>query len=491
VTELILALDQGTTNTKGLLIARDGTIVARASRPMTVRYPRPGWAELDAVEIWQTVSDVISELSSAVAGRPIAAVAISNQRESVTVWDAATGAPIGPCLLWQCRRSADICARLRDAGHEAAIVERSGLGLDPMFPAAKIAWLLDSVPGARLRAEKGELLAGTVDSWLVWKLTGGRHVTDHSNASRTQLLNLDALCWDPTLAEIFRVPLAVLPEVICGDGPFGDVAVGSTALPPGIPIRAVLGDSHAALYGYGFREPGRVKVTCGTGSSLMLTTAKRIRSTHRLSETVAWSTGGKAVYALEGNILVSGQTAAFVTKLLGLTDEDALSALAQTVPDSNGVVFVPALAGLGAPHWCDTARGLISGMSLGTTSAHLACAAFDAIAMQIRDVFVAMQADLNAPLRAISMDGGAARNDFLIQRLADLLGCPVERSPVTELSAMGVARLAAETLGWDVENWLARATQTVFEPKIDAAERENAVIQWQAALRRATLSCDA
>lgn len=488
MSNLILALDQGTTNSKGLLITPDGVIVARASRPMAVRYPQPGWAELDARDIWQTVVEVIGELAVAAQNRPIAAIGISNQRESVIVWDAKTGEPIGPCLLWQCRRSAPICAALRQAGHEAEIVKRSGLGLDPMFPAAKIAWLLDSVPGARARAENGELRAGTVDSWLVWNLTGGHHVTDHSNASRTQLLNLDTLRWDPVLAELFRVPLGILPDLICGDGPFGELASEVTALPAGIPIRAVLGDSHAALYGYGFCEPGHVKVTCGTGSSLMLATPKRVRSTHRLSETVAWSKRGKAVYALEGNILVSGQTAAFATKLLGLADEEALSTLAQTVPDSDGVVLVPALAGLGAPHWCDAARGLIAGMSLGTTPAHVARAALDAIAMQIRDVFVAMQADLGAPLRAISVDGGASRNGFLMQRLADLLGCRVERSAIAELSAIGAARLAAEGLGWNVSQWGRETEGSVFTPGIDAQARNKEVAQWVTAVRRATFS---
>jgi glycerol kinase len=483
---LILALDQGTTNTKALLVSGSGEIVAHASRPMALAYPKSGWAEQSARDIWRTVVEVIAEMTAKAKGRPIAGVAISNQRESVIVWDAATSEPIGPCVTWQCRRSSEACAALRAAGHESEVVERSGLGLDPMFPAAKLAWLIDSAPGARARAEQGKLRAGTVDSWLIWNLTGGRHATEHSNASRTQLFNLQTLAWDPALAALFGVPLKVLPEILPSDSAFGTTAAGATALPAGTPIHAVLGDSHAALYGHGFREAGRIKATCGTGSSLMLVTGSRVHSTHGLSSTIAWSKGQNVLHALEGNIIVSGHAAAFATRLLGLADGSALTQLAQTVPGNEGVVFVPALAGLGAPHWCDTARGMIAGMSLGTTPAHVARAALEAIALQIRDVFMAMQADLAARLPSLSVDGGASRNDFLMQLLADVLDRPVVRGLSAELSALGVARLAAEALGlWAGDH---ETEATVFSPRMSADERDSIVSRWKDAIARAVLS---
>jgi glycerol kinase len=483
---LILAIDQGTTNTKALLVSGRGEIVTSTSFPMQVVYPKPGWAEQSAEHIWRTVVQAIAGSVAKAEGRPIAGLAISNQRESVIVWDAKTGEPIGPCVIWQCRRSSEACAALRAAGHEPEVVKRTGLGLDPMFPATKLAWLIDSVPGARRRAERGELRAGTVDSWLIWKLTGGVHATDHSNASRTQLFNLQTLAWDGELAELFGVPLRLLAEILPSDGEFGATAAQATALAAGTPICAVLGDSHAALYGHGFREPNRVKVTCGTGSSLMLVTPARVQSRHGLSSTIAWSKGPIVLHALEGNILVSGLAAAYVTRLLGLPDEAALTSLAQQVPSSDGVVFVPALAGLGAPHWRDSARGIISGMTLGTAPAHLARAVLEAIALQIRDVFTAMQSDLGAELPSIAVDGGASRNDFLMQMLADLLDRPVIRGACTEVSALGVARLAGEALGiWAADG---ERETTTFRPRMPASERQAIVSQWRDAIARAVFA---
>ena len=490
-TPVILAIDQGTTNTKALLISGSGAIVGRASRPMSVSYPRPGWAEQSAIDIWRTVVEVIAELAGETTTQEIAGLAISNQRESIILWDAATGEPIGPCIIWQCRRSSERCAALRAAGHEPDVVERTGLGLDPLFPAAKLAWLLDNIPGARVRAERGELRAGTVDSWLVWKLTGGRHVTDHSNASRTQLFNLRSLTWDREMAVLFDVPFALLPEILPSDSLFGGTASGTTALDVGVPIHAVLGDSHAALYGHGITAPGRIKASCGTGSSLMLVTDRRIRSTHGLSSTIAWSRSDAVLHALEGNILVSGQTAAFTTRLLGLSNEDALTDLAQSVAGSDGVCFVPALAGLGAPHWCDQARGLISGMSLGTKPAHIARAAFEAIALQIRDVFLAMEADLGAVLPSLCVDGGASRNDFLMQLLADLLDRPVKRGSNAEVSAFGAARMAAESLGVWSDNKDYTDTDVCFQPDMAGGQRDAIVSRWQDAILRAKFTADA
>ena len=445
---LVLAIDQGTTNTKALLVSADGRVHHQASLPNVVTYPRPGWAEQSATGLVHGVKQVIAEVVAKSNGAEILAVAISNQRESIVVWDAATGEPIGPCIIWQCRRSAPKCGELRIEGHAEAIEAKTGLALDPLFPAGKIAWLLDNVPGARDRADRGELRAGTVDSWLLWNLTGGTvHATDHSNASRTQLFNTATLNWDADLAALFGVPMSLLPEVCSSDSEFGGAAAGVSALNPGVPIHAMIGDSHAALFGHGVRAPGTVKATYGTGTSLMALTPERVLSGHGLSSTIAWSQSGTMAHALEGNISVSGQAAAFMAQMLGLADATALSALAETVPDSNGAAFVPALVGLGAPHWRSDARGTITGLSLGTTPAHLARAALEAIAFQVADVFTAMEQDMGAPLAELRADGGASRNDFLMQFQADILGRTVATAAAPEVSALGAAALAFAGLG--------------------------------------------
>lgn len=482
--QLILAIDQGTTNTKALLVAPDGSVRVSRSRAMKVEYPRSGWAEQSASDIWEAVAALIAELAAAAGAADIVAVAISNQRETIVVWEAETGRPIGPAIIWQCRRSADTCATLRAAGHEADVIARSGLGLDPLFPAGKIAWLLDSVTGARDRANRGELRCGTIDSWLLWNLTGGAvHATDHSNASRTQLFNLDTLGWDPELARLFDIPLSLLPSVMPSDSHFGTVAPGLTALRDGTPVHAMIGDSHAALFAH--HEAGaRTKVTIGTGSSLMTATDGRVRSSHGLSSTIAWSQGGAVQHALEGNILVSGHAASFATTLLGLADEAALTALAASVADSGGVVFVPALAGLGAPHWSSDARGEITGLSLATEPAHIARATLEAIALQIGDVLAALEADLGAALTDLSVDGGAARNDLLMQLLADLTDRGIVRPEITEASALGAARLAREALG--IAEAADGSVQTErFAPAMAADRRALVLRRWREAVSRA------
>ena len=441
-----------TTNTKALLIDAAGTILAKASRAMEVIHPQPGWAEQSPAAIWSSVVECVDEC---LADRPevrVGAIGLSNQRESVLLWDRNTGKSVGPCVTWQCRRSAAKLEPLREHATERLVAERTGLSLDPLFPAAKIAWLLDAKPGLRDRAIRGEICAGTVDSWLIFNLTGGRvHATDAGNASRTQLLNIHKREWDDDLMRLFDVPATILPVVSPSDAHFGKTE-GDTALPNGIPILAVMGDSHAALFGHGVREPGEVKATYGTGTSLMVLTDKPMASRHGLSTTIAWARGENAAYALEGNISVSGQGAAFITELLGLKDEHALGELAQTVSSSQGVVFVPALAGLGAPYWRDDVRGLITGMTLGTKPAHVARAALEAIALQVRDVFVAMEADLGMSLAELSADGGASRSRTLMQLQADLLDRPVRRNPVAELSAAGAGILAGIGAGlWDEE----------------------------------------
>lgn len=482
---VILAIDQGTTNTKALLVSPAGEILLSRSRAMQVAYPQPGWAEQSAADIWEAVAALIAELIAASPESEIAALALSNQRETVVLWDARTGDPLAPAILWQCRRSEARCAALRDAGHEENITGRSGLGIDPLFPAAKIGWLLDNIPDARQRAARGELRCGTIDSWLLWKLTNGAvHATDYSNASRTQLFNIDTLCWDPALAVLFDVPIGLLPQVRGSDSRFGTVAAGLTPLPPDTPIHAIMGDSHAALFHHGATQAGATKVTIGTGSSIMTATPYPVRSGHGLSSTIAWHRGGTAQYALEGNISISGHAAAFATSLLGLADEAALTDLASGVPDSGGVVFLPALVGLGAPHWCSEARGTISGLSLGTKPGHIARATLEAIALQIADVVAAMEADLGLQVPQIAVDGGATRNALLMQLLADLTDRPVVRPHVAEASALGVARLALEAIGLDGPG--ARDVQADrVMPAMAADERQRIRAGWQAALASA------
>lgn len=479
--DLILAIDQGTTNTKALLVDATGRVLQRASVPNLVTYPQPGWAEQSATTLIEGVQQVIADVVAKHGGADgIAGLAISNQRESIVVWDAATGEPIGPCIIWQCRRSAAKCEALRSKGHAELIEERTGLALDPLFPAGKIAWLLDAVPSARQRAERGELRAGTVDSWLLWQLTGGAvHASDHSNASRTQLFDTASLRWDEELAGLFDVPLSLLPQVRASDSEFGRVAASATALPPGVPIRAMIGDSHAALFGHGVRTPGTVKATYGTGTSLMTLTPRRVRSAHGLSGTIAWSTAAGVAHALEGNISVSGQAAAFMAQLLGVGDVAALSALA--AEDSNGVAFVPALVGLGAPHWRADARGTVTGLSLGTEPRHLARAAIEAIAFQVADVFAAMQQDLGTDLSELRADGGASQNALLMQFQADLIGRPVTASTAPEVSALGAAALAFEGLG--IAASMTDAGKR-FAPQMDEARRRGQLDKWHAAIRQ-------
>jgi glycerol kinase len=472
---LILAIDQGTTNTKALLVDGAGQVIARAAAPLTTQYPHPGWAEQSADDIWTSVQDVIAQLAP--QGTPDA-IAIANQRETLVIWDAATSRPICPAPLWQCRRTARASAALIAAGHDPMVVEGTGLGINPLFPAGKLGWVLAHVPQARPLLDQGRLRAGTVDSWLLWNLTGGTSfATDHSNASRTQLFDTRTLRFSDDLAALFGADTRCLPDPMPSDSAFGVTAPGATALPAGVPIRAMMGDSHAALYGHGVRAPGPVKATYGTGSSLMTLTPARTASRHGLSGTIAWTAAGQTAHALEGNITVSAQAAAFMARMLGLTDAAALSTLARTVPDSGGVSFVPALAGLGAPHWDDAARGTVTGMTHATTPAHLARATFEAIAHQIADVWEAMEADIGAPLARLSADGGASGNPFLMQMQADALQRPVAVSPVEEVGAIGSAAMAAQAMGaqpWD------QPQCRPFDPrgKLDRA-------QWRDALRKA------
>jgi glycerol kinase len=475
----ILAIDQGTTNTKALLVDDAGQVLARASSPLTTHYPQPGWAEQSAAAIWVSVQQVIAQICAQTTV-PIDGIAIANQRETLVVWDARTSEPLCPAIIWQCRRTAPACEALIAAGHNATVVSATGLDINPLFPASKLAWVLDHVPGAKDLAKAGHLRAGTVDTWLLWNLTGGAvFATDHSNASRTQLFDTLALTFSPDLCTLYGVPLRCLPDPRPSDSAFGQTTATASALPAGVPILAMMGDSHAALYGHGVRTPGTVKATFGTGSSLMTLTPKRAASTHGLSGTIAWTSHTGTAFALEGNITVSAQAASFMARLLGLADAAALSDLAQTVPDSGGVAFVPALAGLGAPHWDDHATGTIAGLTHATEPAHLAQATFDAIAHQVADVFDAMEQDIGHPITELRADGGASTNGFLMQRQADILGRRVLRSDLAEIGAIGVAAMA---FGSDTHGM---GQATTFVPETTRSDRSASRTLWALALKKA------
>lgn len=478
-----LAIDQGTTNTKALVFDEHGQIAKSASASCTTQYPYPGWAEQSADDIWKTTQSVVAEACAGIE-RDVVAIGIANQRETLVVWDADTGEPVGPAPIWQCRRTSEACARLVAAGYASDVSALTGLGINPLFPASKLAWVLQHRPEAQTLHKAGRFRAGTVDSWVLWNLTGGEvFATDHSNASRTLLFDTDALAWSPKLADIFDVPLDCLATPKPSDSNFGKTARAATSLPEGVPIHAMLGDSHAALFGHGIREPGKVKATFGTGSSLITLTDGRVASRSGLSGTIAWTSGGSTVYGLEGNITVSAQSATFMADMMGITNADQLSHLAQQVDDTGGVSFVPALAGLGAPHWDDSARGLVCGLSLATRPPHLARATFEAIAHQVADVLDAIEADLGHPLDSLSVDGGASANSFLMQLQADLIGKAVERRAIPEIGALGVALMASEGLGTPLS--IAPQNVEVFQADTDVAFRKAARSRWREAVARA------
>lgn len=491
----ILAIDQGTTNTKVLLVDPHGTIIAQAARPLTQRYPQPAWVEQDADAIWRSVRDAIDACLAAAADPHLAAIAITNQRESVALWERESGRPVGPVIVWQCRRTADFCAGLRARALAPFLAERTGLAIDPLFSASKMRWLLDHVADGQRRAERGELCLGTIDSWVLWNLTGGQvHACDLTNASRTQLLDIHTLRWSEELLELFGVPRAALPDVRPSSGDFG-VSVACGRLPAGVPIASMIGDSHAALFGQAGFVPGAVKATYGTGSSLMTPTPAPVLSSHGLSTTVAWALDRERVtYALEGNIAVTGAAVQWLGEFLGLANPaEGVADLAARVEDAGGLYLVPAFVGLGAPYWNDAARGLISGLTHSSTAAHLARATIDAIAYQVRDVFDVMQAEAGVDLTALLADGGASRNDTLMQFQADIIGRPVLRSTSAEISPLGAAYLAGLAVGiWrtlDDISQLPRPRER-FEPRMSAQERAARYAGWQTAVARATLGTE-
>jgi glycerol kinase len=482
----ILAVDQGTTNTKAVLLDERAAVIARGVRPVPVTFPKPGWVEQDADQIWRSVVDAVDEcLSRTGRARPMA-LALTNQRESAVVWERATGRPVGPVIVWQCRRTADRVQALAASGVEPLVRARTGLTLDPLFSATKIRWLIDHTPDGPARAAGGDLCAGTIDSWLIWQLTGGAtHATDVTNASRTQLLDLASAGWDAELLRIFDVPAAVLPVVQSSSHVFGPVT--TIAAIADVPVASVIGDSHAALFGHAAFASGSVKATYGTGSSLMMPRATPAPSPRGLSTTIAWGVGASRQYAHEGNITVTGSGIAWIAGLLPCGGDPACAAeLARSVPDTGGAYFVPALAGLGAPHWDAEARGVISGLTRGTTPAHVARAAVEAVAYQVRDVFDAMDADAGRPARLLA-DGGAAQNDTLMQFQADILGVPVRRDDSEDVSARGAAWLAGLAVGvWRSFDELAAlpVVATTFTPRMSDARRDALYAGWQDALGR-------
>src|SRR5512138_327150 len=485
----VLAIDQGTTGTTVLILDRRLGVRAKVNQEFRQIFPKPGWVEHDLEDIWgSTLATIQRALREAgIQGRDVAAIGITNQRETTALWERRSGRPIHHAIVWQDRRTTEACARLKADGHEARVREKTGLVLDPYFSATKVRWLLDHVKGAAEKAEQGQVAFGTVDTFLAWRLTAGAaHVTDVSNASRTLLMDLRTRAWDRELLDLFGVPRSVLPEIRPSSAVYGTTR-GVKALPDGIPVAGIAGDQQAALFGQACFEPGEAKCTYGTGAFLLQNTGPEpVFSSRGLLTTVAWSVGGEVTYALEGSSFIAGAAVQWLRDGLGLIKKAAdVEALAKQVKDSGGVVFVPALAGLGAPHWRPEARGLVRGIDRGTTAAHLARATLDGIAFLIHDLSEAMRAEAQRPIPVFKVDGGASQNDLLMQTQADLLGIAVERPRLVETTAFGAAFLAGLATGvWrDREetrrNWKVGKR---FDPKMKPTEREAHLARWRKAV---------
>ncbi|WP_223879741.1 MULTISPECIES: glycerol kinase GlpK [Paenibacillus] len=485
----ILALDQGTTSSRAILFDREAVMRGIGQYDIAQSFPKPGWVEHDPNQIWESqVAAARDAIAAAGAtGQQIAAIGITNQRETALVWDRTTGEPVYPAVVWQDRRTSGACEALKARGLEGEIARKTGLVVDAYFSATKIAWILDHVEGARERAERGELLAGTVDSWLIWKLTGGtEHVTDVTNASRTMLFDLHRRAWDEELMRELRVPAAVLPEVRMSGGLFG--IARAEWFGAEIPILSVLGDQQAALFGHTCLEAGSAKNTYGTGCFILMNTGTEpVASEHGLLTTIAWGMGEELYYALEGSVFMAGAAVQWLEEGLGLIDNPMASEeKAMEVPDTGGVVVVPAFTGLGAPYWDMYARGAIFGLTRGTTAAHLVRATLESLACQTRDVIGAMEKDAGMPLTGLRVDGGAVRNDLLMQFQADLLGSEVTRTVYAETTALGAALLAGLSAGfWTREGLEAfNRSERVFKPAMPEAEREERYAVWQDAVAR-------
>ena len=488
MTQYILALDQGTTSSRAILFDREGRIRGAAQQEYPQHFPQPGWVEHDPQDIWNSQLKVAREVlrASHVAHAQVAAIGIANQRETTLVWDRKTGAPVANAIVWQDRRTAGACDRLRDQGKAERIGQRTGLELDAYFSASKLAWLLDNVAGLRARAERGELAFGTVDSWLVFKLCGA-HVTDVSNASRTMLFNIHDLRWDSELLDLFGIPASMLPEVVDSAGQVG-IASNEWFGGP-VPIAGIAGDQQAATFGQACHKPGMVKNTYGTGCFMLMHAGHTpARSHNRLLSTVGWRVNDKTDYLIEGSVFMGGATVQWLRDGLGIINAShEVEALAASVPDNGGVFLVPAFAGLGAPHWDPYARGTLVGMTRGTNKGHIGRAAVEAIAYQSAELLAAMCKDAAVKVAEVRADGGAARNDLLMQFQADLLGVPVVRPKVTETTALGAAYLAGLAVGfWDSQEEIAAQWQSErsFEPLIGEDERRSLMARWDQAVAR-------
>ena len=484
----ILALDQGTTSSRAILFDHQGQILGSAAQEFPQYFPQPGWVEHDPDEIWNSQIAVARKvlLDNHIQSNQILAIGIANQRETTVVWDRATGEAIAPAIVWQDRRTADACEALRAAGKAKKITDITGLELDAYFSATKLQWLLDHVPGARARARKGELAFGTVDSWLVFKLTG-EHVTDVSNASRTMLFNIHLMRWDDDLLHLFDIPVEMLPQVVSSSEEVGTTR--ASLFGAAIPVAGIAGDQQAATFGQACLRPGMVKNTYGTGCFMLMHLGRHpVASHNRLLTTVGWRVDGATDYLLEGGVFMGGATVQWLRDGLGIIEKSSdVEALAASVPDSGGVFMVPAFVGLGAPHWDPYARGALTGLSRGSTRAHIARAALEAIAFQSAELMAAMQKDASLPLAEVRADGGAARNDLLMQFQADLLGVPVVRPQVTETTALGAAYLAGLAVGfWDSQEEIAAqwACERRFTPTMGAEQRADLLAQWSRAVGR-------
>ena len=484
MTKYILALDQGTSSSRALVFDHEGNVCSVAQMEFTQHFPQPGWVEHDPMEIWSSEAAVIAEAISKIGinGKDIAGIGITNQRETTIVWDAETGKPIYNAIVWQDRRTASFCDALKAQGLTDKIREKTGLIIDAYFSGTKIKWILDNVPGARERAEAGKLRFGTVDSWLVWQLTKGEvHITDVTNASRTMLFNINTLKWDEEMLSLLGIPVSMLPEVKSSSEIYGHTK--TTIFAHEVPIAGIAGDQQAALFGQMCTEPGSVKNTYGTGCFLLMNTGTRpILSKNKLLTTIAWKIGGTVNYALEGSIFVGGSVVQWLRDGLGIIRSSSeIEALAASVPDNGGVYFVPALTGMGAPYWDQDARGTICGLTRGATAAHIARAALEGIAFQTMDIVAAMEKDAGVRLTELKVDGGASRNNLLMQFQADVLGASVVRPRVTETTGMGAAYLAGLAVGfwsstdeirsqWQVDKAFAPSGENVTELKAGWAD---------------------
>lgn len=489
----VLAIDQGTTGTTVLVLDAKLAVKARVNEELPQHFPGPGRVEHDLEQIWKSVVSTVGKALrlARIRGADVAAIGIANQRETTALWDRATGRPAARAIVWQDRRTADACRALKDAGLEGTVRERTGLVLDPYFSGTKLRWLLDNVSGARTRAKKGALAFGTIDSFLLHRLTGGKvHATDVSNASRTLLMNLHTLRWDEDMLELLDVPASVLPEISSSSDILG-VTSGARPLPDGIPVAGIAGDQQAALFGQACFEVGEAKCTYGTGAFLLMNVGGRpVPSRSGLISTVAWKlAGGEVAYALEGSSFIAGAVVQWLRDGLQIIRKASeIEALARTVPDTGGVVLVPALAGLGAPHWRPEARGLITGIDRGTTRGHIARAALEGIAFQTLELAEAMARDAGRTIPMFKVDGGAAANDLLMQTQADLLRLPVVRPRMLETTALGAGLLAGLAVGvWSSPEAIRRVWKKgrVFEPRMEPGLRERKIAAWRSAVERA------